>query len=98
MKRQPKIPRFKDDREAADFWATHNSIPYHGELRDVAIKVSPAFRQRVGARAEVKKPVTLRLEPGQILAAKRVARQKSIPYQTLLRMWIAEALAKERAG
>ncbi len=98
MRRQLKIPKFKDDREAAEFWATHDSTPYRPELREVAVKVSPALRRRVAARAEAKKPVTLRLEPRQIAAAKRVARQKSIPYQTLLRMWIAEGLAKERAG
>jgi len=98
MKRQPKISRFKDDREAAEFWATHDSTPYQREFREVAVKVSPAVRRRIVARAEVKKPVTLRLEPWQIAAAKQAARQKSIPYQTLLRMWIAERLAKEHAG
>jgi len=41
---------------------------------------------------------TLRLEEGQIAAAKQTAERMSIPYQTLLRMWIAERLAKERAG
>ncbi len=98
MKREPKIPKFKEDREAADFWAARDSTPYLREFREVAVKVSPALRRRVAARAMTKKPVTLRLEPHQIVAAKRVARQKSVPYQTLLRMWIAEGLAKERAG
>lgn len=98
MRRRPKIPRFKDDREAAEFWATQDSTPYLRDLREVPVKVSPALRRRVAERAELKKPVTLRLEPRQIEAAKRVARLKSIPYQTLLRVWIAEGLAKERAG
>ena len=62
------------------------------------MKVSPGLRRRIVSKAEIKKPVTLRLEPQQIAAAKRVARQKSIPYQTLLRMWIAEGLSKEHAG
>jgi len=88
MKRQLKIPKFRDDREAAEFWA----------IREVAVKASPELRRRIAARAEIKKPVTLRLEPYQIAAAKRVAREKSVPYQTLLRMWIAEGLAKERSG
>ena len=56
MTGQPKIPRFRDDREAAEFWATHDSTPYQRELREVAVKVSPALRQRVTARAEIKKP------------------------------------------
>ena len=98
MERQPRIPKFKDDREGAEFWATHDSTPYQAGLQEVTVKVSPGLRRRIVARAEIKKPVTLRLEPEQIAAAKRVARQKSIPYQTLLRMWIAEGLSKERAG
>jgi len=97
--RQPRgIPEFEDDREAADFWARHDSMPYHGDLRKVRVTIAPALRRRVAARASVKKPVTLRLEPQQIAAAKRLARQKSVPYQTLLRMWIAEGLRKERVG
>ncbi|MFQ5829795.1 MAG: CopG family antitoxin [Candidatus Methylomirabilia bacterium] len=98
MRQQPRIPQFKDDREAADFWAAHDSTPYLRELRETGVKASAALRRRVAARAAAKKPVTLRLEPRQIAAAKRVARRKSIPYQTLLRMWIAEALARERVG
>jgi predicted DNA binding CopG/RHH family protein len=65
-------------------------------LPTAAVKVSPALRRRVAARA--KTPVTLRLEQGQIAAAKRLAARMSLPYQTLLRMWIAERLAKQRAG
>lgn len=98
MRRRPKIPKFKDDREAADFWAAQDSTPYLRDLREVPVKVSPTLRRRVAERAELKKPVTLRLEPRQIEAAKRVARRKSIPYQTLLRMWIAEGLTREPAG
>jgi predicted DNA binding CopG/RHH family protein len=98
MSKQRKTPKFRDDREAAEFWATHDSTPYLRDLRQVDVKISPALRRRMATRAEAKKPVTLRLEPAQIAAAKRMARQKSVPYQTLLRMWIAEGLAKERAG
>jgi predicted DNA binding CopG/RHH family protein len=39
--------------------------------------------------------VTLRLEVDQIAAAKAIALWKSVPYQTLIRMWISEALVKE---
>lgn len=96
MKARRKIPDFRSDREAADYWAKHDSAAYAKALPTVAVKASPALRRRVAARA--KKPVTLRLEEGQIVAAKRAAQRMSIPYQTLLRMWIAERLAKERAG
>lgn len=96
MKARRKIPAFRSDREAADYWAKHDSAIYAKDFPAVAVKASPALRQRVAARA--KKPVTLRLEEGQIAAAKRAAERMSLPYQTLLRMWIAERLAKERVG
>jgi hypothetical protein len=54
MRRQPKIPKFRDDREAAEFWATHDSTPYQRELREVAVKASPELRRRIAARAETK--------------------------------------------
>ena len=96
MKTRHKVPTFRTDGEAADYWAKHDSASYAKNLPVVAVKPSPALRRRVAARA--KKPVTLRLEEGQIAAAKRTAERMSIPYQTLLRMWIAQRLAKERVG
>lgn len=96
MKERRKIPAFRSDREAAEYWAKHDSASYAKDLPTVAVKASPALRRRVAGRA--KKPVTLRLEEGQIAAAKRAAERMSVPYQTLLRMWIAERLAKERVG
>ena len=96
MKRRRKVPVFRSDREAADYWAKHDSASHAKDLPAVAVKASAALRRRVAARA--KKPVTLRLEEGQIATAKRTAERMSIPYQTLLRMWIAERLAKEQVG
>jgi predicted DNA binding CopG/RHH family protein len=96
MKRPRKVPDFKNDREAADFWATHDSAPYAGELEEEEVAVDSRLRRRVRARA-AKRPVTLRLENQQISGAKEIARRKSIPYQTLMRMWIAEGLTRERS-
>jgi predicted DNA binding CopG/RHH family protein len=65
-----------------------------GRRQDLACRGAEGFsglRRRVAARA--KRPVTLRLEEGQIAAAKRAADRMSLPYQALLRMWIAERLA-----
>lgn len=97
MKPRRRIPAFRNDREAADYWAKHDSAGYAKHLPTATLKVSPTLRRRVAARA-TKKPVTLRLEERQIAAAKRAAERRSLPYQTLLRMWIAERLAQERVG
>jgi predicted DNA binding CopG/RHH family protein len=95
MKRKKAIPRFRSDRDAANFWATHDSAPYASALREERIAANPRLRRRVAARAAAKKAVTLRLENQQIALVKKVARRKSVPYQTLLRRWIAEGLAKD---
>ena len=96
MKRARKIPEFKSDREAAEFWAAHDSAAHARNLEEEDVTVDPGLRRRVAARAAAKRAVTLRLEHRQIAGAKEIARRKSIPYQTLMRMWIAEGLAKEK--
>jgi predicted DNA binding CopG/RHH family protein len=97
VKRKSKAPNFRSDRKAADFWATHDSARYVRDLKEEPVTVDTALRRRVVERAAAKKAVTLRLENQQIARAKEVARRKSVPYQTLMRMWIAEGLAKESA-
>lgn len=42
-----------------------------------------------------KSPISLRLAPEQIAAAKHIAAVKSVGYQTQLRMWIAEGIRRE---
>ena len=42
-----------------------------------------------------KAAISLRLEPEQFAKAKRIARRKSIGYQTQLRLWIAEGIRRE---
>ncbi len=95
MKREKTVPKFRSDREAADFWAANDSAPYARDLREERVTTNPKLRREIAARASAKKAVTLRLENQQIARAKEVARRKSVPYQTLMRMWIAEGLAKE---
>src|ERR1035437_2931936 len=45
--------------------------------------------------AHAKSPISLRLAPEQIAAAKHIAAAKSVGYQTQLRMWIAEGIRRE---
>jgi predicted DNA binding CopG/RHH family protein len=39
--------------------------------------------------------ISIKLDPAQILALKKLATMKSIPYQTLIRQWLAEGIRKE---
>ena len=42
-----------------------------------------------------KVPLSIRLFPEQISAAKKIAAAKSVGYQTQLRIWIAEGIRRE---
>ncbi len=39
--------------------------------------------------------VTIKVDPLQVLAIKKLATTKSIPYQTLIRHWLSEEIKKE---
>jgi hypothetical protein len=43
-----------------------------------------------------KKLLTIRMDPKQIEIARKIAQRKSIGYQTLMRMWIAEGIEREQ--
>jgi len=89
-----EIPRFRNEAEEAEFWASHSLAKVWDQLEPVQIEVAPDVR-RVIVQQSRKKPVTLRLEERQIKRAKEIARERSLNYQTLLRTWIAEAIARE---
>ena len=91
-----KLPNFKNEEEEAKFWATHSSADYWDEFEDVEepIELEPELKKRIMQNAN-KRLLTLRLEPYQIDVAKKIARRKSIGYQTLMRMWISEGIKRE---
>jgi predicted DNA binding CopG/RHH family protein len=39
--------------------------------------------------------VTIKLDPLYLISLKKVATKKGIPYQTLMRQWVAEKIRKE---
>lgn len=69
-----------------------------GEPPEVPLKVTAGLRRRVVARAKARQAVVLRLEPGQIAAVRRLALRRRIPYQTVLRTWISEGIARAKTG
>lgn len=90
-----ELPGFKSEREEAEFWDTHNSLDYIEDDEQVDIEFAPELVEQVRERSKTKR-VTLRLRVSQIEAAKEIARRKDIPYQTLIRSWIAEAIRREQ--
>ena len=91
------LPEFQSDQEAAEYFETHSVAGAWDELPEAPqAKPSPALVKKVRDRhARAKSPISLRLAPEQIAAAKHVAAAKSVGYQTQLRMWIAEGIRRE---
>ena len=48
-----------------------------------------------GRRARRLQNLSIKLDPIQIQALRKIATMKSIPYQTLIRLWLAEGIRKE---
>lgn len=91
------LPKFKSDHEAADYFENHSVAGVLDQLAEAPqAKLTPALARKIrDRRAQAKSPISLRLAPEQIAAAKRIAAAKSVGYQTQLRMWIAEGLRRE---
>jgi len=55
------------------------------------------LRQEIlaGKRKRNLKNVTIKVDPLQIMAIKKLSTMKSIPYQTLIRHWLAEGIKHE---
>lgn len=83
-----KIPRFKSEKEEADFWATHDSTDYLAETEAVKARF---LRPK-------KRLVSLRLDDKTIERLKKMADSKGIGYLELIRMWVLENLGRSKAA
>ena len=91
------LPKLTSDREAAEYFESHSVAGVWDRLPEAPqAKLSPALAGKIRDRhAGAKSPISLRLAPEQIAAAKHIAAAKSVGYQTQLRMWIAEGIRRE---
>ena len=81
-----KIPKFKSDQEAAQFWDTHSLIEFEDNLELV--------KEKVFVKPE-KQVMTIRVDKKLANVMKAIAREKGINYSTLARMWLIERIKKE---
>jgi predicted DNA binding CopG/RHH family protein len=91
------LPTFQSDREAAEYFESHSVASVWDQLPEAPhAKPSPALATKIRDRhVRAKSPISIRLAPEQIAAAKHIAAAKSVGYQTQLRMWIAEGIRRE---
>ena len=64
---------------------------------DITISLDEALAKDIvtGKRRRKLQNVTIKLDPLYLISIKKVATKKGIPYQTLVRQWVAEKIRKE---
>jgi predicted DNA binding CopG/RHH family protein len=95
MKRQPRnnrkpLPRFRSEDEEREFWATHDSTDYF-DYTDAHEVIFPKLRPSTAT-------ISLRLPQGLLDDLRVLANQRDVPYQSLLKVYLAERVAEERSG
>lgn len=81
------IPKFKNEDEERNFWATHDTTEYFDTNKPVELDLSelkPSTRS-----------VTVRLPESLLLALKSLANKKDVPYQSLMKVFLAERIKEE---
>jgi predicted DNA binding CopG/RHH family protein len=83
-----KIPDFKTENEERKFWASTDSTEY--------IDWKQAKRMRLIQLKPSLRTISLRLPVSMIEDLKVLANRRDVPYQSLLKVFLAERLAQER--
>jgi len=82
-----KIPKFSSDAEERNFWAEADSTEY--------VDWSKAKRVLFSNLKPSLKTISLRLPKLMIEELKLLANKRDVPYQSLIKMFLAERLEKE---
>jgi predicted DNA binding CopG/RHH family protein len=85
-KKKP-VPEFPSEDDERGFWAEHDSTEF--------IDWSAARRRKLPNLRPTLRTISLRLPIGMIEDLKILANQRDVPYQSLLKVFLAERLKKE---
>jgi len=90
-------PIFKNEREEAVWW-DHHRAAVEADLRSAVRENKTVSLDEVMAKARQKKrlmPVTIRLAGEDIAAARKLAEDQGVGYQTYIKLLLHEALKKK---
>ena len=86
--KKKKLPEFKNEDDERKFWANADSTKYvdwESAKRKKLVRLKPSL-----------KTISLRLPVSMIEDLKVLANRRDVPYQSLLKVYLAERLARER--
>ena len=81
------VPEFRSEEEEREFWAGHDSTEFI-DWRSAARRKFPNLRPAL-------RTISLRLPVSMIEDLKILANKRDVPYQSLLKVFLAETLKKE---
>lgn len=84
MSKLKPIPTFKNEADERKFWQTHDSTDY--------VDWSKAERARFPNLKPSTTAISIRLPSGLLEQIKIAANKRDVPYQSLIKMWLAEKL------
>ena len=87
-KSHEQAPKFRTEDEERDFWAEHDVVDYF----DWETSVRGSFPNLKPSTATI----SLRLPQALLEELKTLANERDVPYQSLLKIFLAERVARER--
>ena len=90
-KKSKPIPKFKREEEEREFWQTHDTTDYFDFSKENRVEIE--FDE--GVEAPVKS-ISLRLPREMLNDLKVLANKKDVPYQSLIKVYLAEKINEER--
>ncbi len=83
------VPAFRSENEERAFWETHDTTDYLDWSR-ARLGVFPNLKPST-------ETISLRLPATLLAELKRLANKRDVPYQSLLKVFLADRIARERA-
>jgi predicted DNA binding CopG/RHH family protein len=86
-KRLKSVPKFRSEAEERAFWESHDTADY--------FDLSKAQRARFPNLKLSTTAISLRLPQGLLDRIKIAANKRDVPYQSLIKVWLAEKVDAE---
>ena len=87
MRKYKQIPTFKNEDEERDFWDTHDFTEYF-DMSKAQRVVFPNLKLTTQS-------ISIRLPQHLVAELKQLANKKDVPYQSLMKIYLAERVEKE---
>ena len=81
------LPKLTSEEHERDFWASHDSTEYLDWKKAKRVKL-PSLKPSL-------KTISIRLPAAMIEDLKVLANQRDVPYQSLLKVFLAERIGRE---